>query len=185
MSTFAVYINPKSRKGSSTMYYKDEDFTPEALCQEIEEMFDMDVEVEEYPQGTFKYCTVDGSPMSEDIVKHVYQAYNDCEGENSRDYVRVIVRFSLYEEEVNGDVLVLRESQFEGEYIAKWKGLTIATIGTEDDGLYAGQYSLTEWGPDQESTTTPYYHKSLAACWRQIVLYCRYEFHYELIETKG
>lgn len=92
MSTFAVYINPKSRKGSNTMYYKDEDFTPEALCQEIEEMFDMDVEVEEYLQGTFKYCTVDGSPMSEDIVKHVYQAYNDCDGENSRDYVRVTVK---------------------------------------------------------------------------------------------
>ena len=35
-------INSKSRKGNSTMYYKDEDFTPEALCQEIEEMFDMD-----------------------------------------------------------------------------------------------------------------------------------------------
>lgn len=84
-----------------------------------------------------------------------------------------------------GDTLTFGESQFEGEYIAKWRGLTVATVAKESEGLYAGHYSLTEWGADQESTSTPYHHETLDACWRHIKGYCRGDFDDELREINS
>ena len=55
-----------------------------------------------------------------------------------------------YSEKIVGDRLTLEESQYEGEYIAKWRGLTVATVTSESKGKFA----ITEWHPDQESMPT-------------------------------
>lgn len=56
--------------------------------------------------------------------------------------------FMVYRESIEGYYLTLEESRFEGEYIVKWRGLTVATAATETDGMYAGQYAITEWSVD-------------------------------------
>ena len=85
-------------------------------------------------------------------------------------------RYMEYSEKIVGDLLTLEESHYKGEYIAKWRGLTVATITSESKG----QYAITEWHPDQVSTSTPYYANSLDAAWRQIKNYCRGDFEEEL-----
>ena len=86
-----------------------------------------------------------------------------------------------YRESSVGDDLILEESQYEGEYIAKWRGLTVATA----EKLANGQFAITEWGADQVSTSTPYYANSLDAVWRHIKNYCRGDFDDELREMSG
>ena len=86
-----------------------------------------------------------------------------------------------YEENIIGDRLTLEESHYQGEYIAKWRGLTVATVAKQPQGMYA----ITEWHPDQESTSTPYYVNSLDASWRHIKNYCRGDFDDELREMSG
>lgn len=90
-----------------------------------------------------------------------------------------------YEENVIGDLLTLEESQFENEYIAKWRGLTVATAVKETKGFYAGQFSITEWSADQQSTSTPDYASSLDAAWRHIKIYCRTDFEEDLRKIEG
>lgn len=90
-----------------------------------------------------------------------------------------------YQDRIIGDTLTLKESQYEGEYIAKWRGLTVATAAKVSQGLYAGQFAVTEWHPDQESTTSPYYAKNLDAAWREIKAYCRGDFDDALREIEG
>ena len=89
-----------------------------------------------------------------------------------------------YRESIVGGYLILGESQYEGAYIAKWRGLTVATIAQESQGLYAGQFAVTEWHPDQESTASPYYAKTLDAAWRHIKNYCLFDFEEELSEME-
>lgn len=91
----------------------------------------------------------------------------------------------LYRQTIIGDALTFGESQYEGEYIAKWRGLTVATAAKVSQGLYAGQFAVTEWHPDQESTYSPYYAKNLDAAWRTIKAYCRDEFDEALREMQG
>ena len=86
-----------------------------------------------------------------------------------------------YEENIIGDRLTLEESHYQGEYIAKWRGLTVATVAKQPQRMYA----ITEWHPDQESTSTPYYVNSLDASWRHIKNYCRGDFDDELREMSG
>ena len=86
-----------------------------------------------------------------------------------------------YEENIIGERLTLEESHYQGEYIAKWRGLTVATVAKQPQGMYA----ITEWHPDQESTSTPYYVNSLDASWRHIKNYCRGDFDDELREMSG
>ena len=85
-------------------------------------------------------------------------------------------RYMEYSEKIVGDLLTLEESHYQGEYIAKWRGLTVATVTSENNG----QFAITEWGADQESTSTPYYVNSLDASWRHIKNYCRGDFEEEL-----
>lgn len=70
------------------MLYTDKEFTPENLCAEVEERFNMDIYFEEN-SGIHTYHTVDGSLMSKEIALFIYQVYEYCDGERSRDYVRV------------------------------------------------------------------------------------------------
>ena len=86
-----------------------------------------------------------------------------------------------YRETIVGDYLTLEESHYQGEYIAKWRGLTVATV----EKLANGQYAITEWHPDQESTSTPCYVNNLDAAWRHIKNYCRGDFDDELREMSG
>ena len=90
-----------------------------------------------------------------------------------------------YRQTIIGDTLTWEESQYEGEYIAKWRGLTVATAAKVSQGLYAGQYAVTEWHPDQESTYSPDYVSSLDAAWRHIKAYCRGDFDDALREMQG
>lgn len=85
-----------------------------------------------------------------------------------------------YEEKIIGDILTLEESQYPGEYIAKWRGRTVATVATKPDG-----YEVTEWHPDQVSTCSPDYASSLDSAWRHIKIYCYTDFEEELRKMEG
>ena len=56
-----------------------------------------------------------------------------------------------YSEKIMGDTLSFTDTQYHNEYIAKWRGLTVATVEKLANGQ---QYAITEWGADQESTLT-------------------------------
>ena len=86
-----------------------------------------------------------------------------------------------YEENIIGDLLTLEESHYKGEYIAKWRGLTVATA----EKLANGQFAITEWGADQQSTSTPDYASSLDSAWRHIKIYCYTDFEEELRKMEG
>ena len=90
-----------------------------------------------------------------------------------------------YEENIIGDILTLEESLYPDEYIAKWRGLTVATAVKETKGMYAGQYAITEWSADQQSTSTPDYASSLDSAWRHIKIYCYTDFEEELRKMEG
>ena len=86
-----------------------------------------------------------------------------------------------YEENIIGDSLTFEDSQYHNEYIAKWRGVTVATV----EKLATGQYAITEWAADQESTSTPYYANSLDAAWMHIKNYCRGDFEEEFSGGKS
>ena len=86
-----------------------------------------------------------------------------------------------YSEKIMGDTLSFTDTQYHNEYIAKWRGLTVATA----EKLATGQYAITEWGADQESTSTPWYANNLDAAWRHIKNYCRGDFEEELRGMEG
>ena len=90
-----------------------------------------------------------------------------------------------YETNIIGDRLTLEETDYRGEYIAKWRGLTVATVATESNGIYAGQYAITEWSADQLSTSSPDYASSLDSAWRHIKIYCYTDFVEELRKLEG
>ena len=87
-----------------------------------------------------------------------------------------------YSEKIMGDTLSFTDTQYHNEYIAKWRGLTVATVEKLANGQ---QYAITEWGADQESTSTPYYVNNLEAAWRHIKNYCRGYFEEELRKMSG
>lgn len=87
-----------------------------------------------------------------------------------------------YSEKIMGDTLSFTDTQYHNEYIAKWRGLTVATVEKLANGQ---QYAITEWGTDQESTSTPCYANNLDAAWRHIKNYCRGDFEEELREMSG
>ena len=87
-----------------------------------------------------------------------------------------------YSEKIMGDTLSFTDTQYHNEYIAKWRGLTIATVEKLDNGQ---QYAITKWGEEQESTKTHYYVNSLDASWRHIKNYCRGDFEEELRGMEG
>ena len=86
-----------------------------------------------------------------------------------------------YSEKIMGDTLSFTDTQYHNEYIAKWRGVTVATV----EKLATGQYAITEWQPDQESTSTPYYANNLDSAWRHIKNYCWGDFEEELSGMEG
>lgn len=80
-----------------------------------------------------------------------------------------------------GDVLEFVEHpEYKGEYIAKWRGYTVATAAVKDNG----RVEITEYHPDQESTRYSS-AASLDAAWRRIKNYTLTDFDDELKEYLG
>lgn len=79
-------------------------------------------------------------------------------------------------ESIIGDVLTFEEHpEYKNEWVAKWRGYTVATAAVKDNGTV----DITEWHPDQESTS----HTSAAnldAAWRHIKNYTITDFDDEL-----
>ena len=75
-----------------------------------------------------------------------------------------------------GDILEFVEHpEYKGEYIAKWRGYTIATAAVKDNGTV----DITEWHPDGESTSYTS-AANINAAWRRIKNYTLTDFDDEL-----
>lgn len=81
-------------------------------------------------------------------------------------------------ETIIGDVLTFEEHpEYKGEWVAKWRGYTVATAAIKDNG----RVEITEWHPDQESTSYTS-AANINAAWRHIKEYTRFDFDDELKE---
>lgn len=79
-------------------------------------------------------------------------------------------------ETIIGDVLTFQEHPtYKDEWIAKWRGYTVATAVVKDNGTV----DVTEWHPDRVSTRYSS-AASLQAAWRQIKNYTLTTFDDEL-----
>lgn len=84
-------------------------------------------------------------------------------------------------EKIIGDILEFKEHpEYKGEYVAKWRGYTVATAAIKDNG----RVEITEYHPDQESTRYSS-AASLDAAWRRIKNYTLTDFDDELKEYLG
>lgn len=84
------------------------------------------------------------------------------------------------EETINGDVLTFQEHpEYKDEYVAKWRGYTVATAAVQEDG----RVDITEWHPDQESTSYTS-ASNLDAAWWHIKNYTFMVFDDELKEMQ-
>ena len=87
----------------------------------------------------------------------------------------------MRKEIIIGDVLTMEEHpEYKGEYVAKWRGYTVATAAVKDNGTV----DITEWHPDGESTRSTS-ASSLDSAWRQIKNYTLTDFDNELSEFLG
>lgn len=87
----------------------------------------------------------------------------------------------MRKETIIGDVLTMEEHpEYKGEYVAKWRGYLVATAGVLPDG----RVEITEWHPDQESTSY-ITAKNLDDAWRRIKTYTWTTFDDELKEMLG
>ena len=73
------------------MHYKDIDFSPVKLCDEVWNRFELDLEVDEYPKGTFLYVSVGGltEPITKDVAAFINQVYDGCYSETCGYKLRV------------------------------------------------------------------------------------------------
>lgn len=87
----------------------------------------------------------------------------------------------MRQETIIGDALTFDEHpEYKGEWVAKWRGYTVATAAVQDNG----RVNITEWHPDQESTR----HCSVAdlgKAWREIKNYTLTTFDDELKKMLG
>ena len=84
-------------------------------------------------------------------------------------------------ETIIGDVLTFEEHpEYKNEWVAKWRGYTVATAAVQENGTV----DITEWHPDQESTSYTS-TSSLDAAWRLIKNYTINDFEDELREFLG
>ena len=79
-------------------------------------------------------------------------------------------------EEIFGDILEFVEHpEYKGEWVATWRGYPVATAMVQQNGTV----EITEWHPDQESTSYTS-ASSLDAAWRHIKNYTITDFDDEL-----
>lgn len=87
----------------------------------------------------------------------------------------------MRKETIIGDVLTMEEHpEYKGEYVAKWRGYTVATASIKDNG----RVDITEWHPDGESTSYTS-AANLDSAWRHIKNYTLMDFDDELKEYLG
>lgn len=80
-----------------------------------------------------------------------------------------------------GDVLTMEEHpEYKGEWVAKWRGYTVATAAVQENG----RIEITEWHPDQESTSYTS-AANIEAAWRHVKNYTLTDFDDELKEYLG
>lgn len=84
----------------------------------------------------------------------------------------------MRKESIIGDVLTFEEHpEYKGEYVAKWRGYTVATASIKDNGTV----DITEWHPDGESTSYTS-AANINAAWRHIKNYTLTDFDDALAE---
>ena len=84
-------------------------------------------------------------------------------------------------ETIIGDILSFEEHpEYKGEWVAKWRGYTVATADIKDNG----RVEITEWHPDGESTSYTS-AANINAAWRHIKNYTLMDFDDELKEMLG
>ena len=84
----------------------------------------------------------------------------------------------MRKETIIGDVLTMEEHpEYKGEYVAKWRGYTVATAAVQENG----RVEITEWHPDGESTSYTS-AANINAAWRHIKNYTLTDFDDELKE---
>lgn len=59
------------------MHYLDKDFTPDALCKEVEELFAVSLLYQEHEDDTITFSTADGSPLPTEIANYIGITYGD------------------------------------------------------------------------------------------------------------
>lgn len=75
-------------------------------------------------------------------------------------------------EKIIGDILEFKEHpDYKNEYVATWRGYTVATAVVKDNGTV----DITEWHPDQESTSYTS-AANINAAWRHIKNYTLTDF---------
>lgn len=85
-------------------------------------------------------------------------------------------------ETIIGDDLTLeKHPEYEGEYVARWRGYMVATVAKTDDE----KYNITEWHPDGESTLGWSQASSLGEAWRSIQGYTLITFDDTLKDFLG
>lgn len=85
----------------------------------------------------------------------------------------------MRKETIIGDTLTFEEHpDYKGEYVAKWRGYTVATAAVQQNG----RVEITEWHPDGESTSYTS-ASNLDAAWRHIKNYTLTDFDDELRES--
>lgn len=95
--------------------------------------------------------------------------------------IRESFKIKNMKETIIGDVLTFEEHPtYKGEYVAKWRGYTVATAAVQQNG----RVEITEWHPDGESTSYTS-AANLDAAWRHIKEYTRSTFDDELKEYLG
>lgn len=84
-------------------------------------------------------------------------------------------------ETIIGDILTMEEHpEYKNEWVAMWRGYTVATADVKDNGTV----DITEWHPDQESTSYTS-AANINAAWRHIKNYTITTFDDELKEMLG
>lgn len=87
----------------------------------------------------------------------------------------------MRQETIFGDVLTFDEHpEYKGEYIAKWRGYTVAVAAVQDSGWV----EITEFHPDQESTRCCSV-ADLNKAWQNIKVYTLTTFDEELKKMRG
>lgn len=124
-------VTPKSRKGSINMNYKDNNFTPGKLCDEIRHKYGLDVGIEEQ-EGIVDYSTIDDTPIPEEIFKYIKTAYKGCKCVLVKDHVVVYVENHLREREAAAArfiaALQMKKDREEG---AEWYALGYETAANK------------------------------------------------------
>lgn len=84
-----------------------------------------------------------------------------------------------------GDELVLQDSKYPGEFIATWRGMTVATVAAVPGGDGTDHYRVTFDHPDGESDFGQETFSALWRAWHAIQHHTWADFSEALGESRG